>query len=399
MDGRVFALRTRAVRRSFIREILKVTEEPEIISFAGGLPQPDFFPSEEFALAAAKVLRAHGRQVLQYSTTEGYPPLREWVAKRYRARQGIEVDPSEILITNGSQQALDLVGKVFVDKGDLVLIERPGYLGAIQAFSMFEPEFRAVPLLADGIDLAALRQAARLPRAKLFYAVPNFGNPSGITYAKEKRAGVAEVLKGSGVVTVEDDPYGELRFIGTELPPIRSFLGGESVLLGSFSKIVAPGIRLGWVCAQADVMEHLVTAKQGTDLHSGYLSQRILFQYLSDNDLDAHIGRIRAAYRAQRDKMVEMLRAHFPPEVSFTEPEGGMFLWLTFPPEVDATELFEAGIREKVAFVPGASFYVDGGGGNTARLNFSNSDLDRIETGMERLARAVRRILDRRSGA
>ena len=395
MDDYSFAMRTQGLKRSFIREILKVTEEPDVISFAGGLPNPTLFPVKEFSAAAARVLAAEGERVLQYSTTEGFPPLRELIAKRYRERKGLQVDASQILITNGSQQGLDLLGKIFIDPGDSVLLERPAYLGAIQAFALYEPEFRTVPLEEDGPDLDRMEEelgdGKKSP--KLFYAVPNFQNPSGISYSREKRAAVARLLKGSGAVTVEDDPYGELRFIGEELPTLAGMLGERAVLLGSFSKIVAPGIRLGWICAPAQVMERLVTAKQGSDLHSNYFSQRVLYQYLSDNDLDAHIRRIRAAYGAQRDAMVKMLELHCPPEVSWTRPEGGMFLWLTLPGRLDAMELFDRAIKERVAFVPGAPFYVDGGGSTTLRLNFSNSDLARIETGIIRLSKAIKELL------
>ncbi len=390
-----FATRTRAIKRSFIREILKVTEEPDVISFAGGLPNPSLFPVQEFSAAAAKVLAAEGERALQYSTTEGFPPLREFIAKRYRERKGLAVQASSILITNGSQQGLDLLGKIFLDPGDLVLIERPAYLGAIQAFALYEPEFHTVLLEEDGPDLESLAEelatGGRGP--KLFYTVPNFQNPSGISYGRDKRAAVGRLLAGSDTVAVEDDPYGELRFLGEDLPMLAGSLGDRAVLLGSFSKIVAPGIRLGWVCAPEAVMQRLVTAKQGSDLHSNYFSQRVLYQYLCDNDLDAHIGRIRAAYGAQREAMVKMLELHCPPEVRWTRPEGGMFLWLTLPERLDAMELFERAIKERVAFVPGAPFYVDGGGSTTLRLNFSNSDLARIETGIIRLSKAMKELL------
>jgi len=270
-------------------------------------------------------------------------------------------------------------------------------LCAIQAFALYEPEFHTVPLEEDGPDLDRfadeLGAAAQGP--KLFYAVPNFQNPSGISYSREKRAAVARVLARSGDVTVEDDPCGELRFLGEDLPTLAGTLGERAVLLGSFSKIVVPGIRLGWICAPAQIMERLITAKQGSDLHSNYFSQRVLYQYLSDNDLEAHIARIRSAYGAQRDAMVKMLELHCPPEVSWTRPEGGMFLWRTLPDRLDAMELFDRAITERVAFVPGAPFYVDGGGSATLRLNFSSSDFARIETGIIRLSKAIKELLAR----
>jgi 2-aminoadipate transaminase len=400
----LFASRTRSVHRSFIREILKVTADPAIISFAGGLPNPAYFPVVEVAEAAAKVLAESGAEVLQYSTTEGYLPLREWIAARYLKRFGMKVDPAEVLITSGSQQGLDLIGKVFLNRGDRVLLERPAYLGAIQAFGMFEPTFRMVPLEEDGPNLEYLETELWNSSCKLFYTVPNFQNPSGVSYSAGKRRAVARLLAERNTILVEDDPYGELRFIGEDQPPIHTLLPGRSILLGSFSKIVAPGLRLGWIYAPAKMMERLITMKQGTDLHSNYLAQQIIHRHLTDHDLDDHVARIRSAYKAQRDLMVELLEELCPPEVSFTRPEGGMFLWMTLPEGISALELFEVALRENVAFVPGAAFYTDGGGGNTLRLNFSNSNPVKIEAGTKRLCKAIERLMNekaklRRAGA
>ena len=289
-----FAQRMSSVHRSFIREILKVTEDPQVISFAGGLPNPSFFPVRELAAAAQKVLEEGGESALQYSTTEGYPPLRALIAKRY-TRAGVKVGPEDILIVNGSQQALDLMGKVFLDKGDTVLMERPTYLAAIQAFGIFEPRFCALSLEEDGVSIGELEAALARTSAKLFYTIPNFQNPSGISYSEEKRRQAAEAMRGSSTILVEDDPYGELRFIGKDLPPIRSLMDDHpAVLLGTFSKIVSPGLRIGWVCAGREIMERLVIAKQASDLHSNGLAQRIVHRYMSDNDVEAHIARIRA---------------------------------------------------------------------------------------------------------
>lgn len=384
-----FANRMRKVRKSFIREILKVTENPEVISFAGGLPNPSFFPVQEIAAAAAKVLKESGENALQYSTTEGYFPLREYVASRYLQRHKLRVSADDILITNGSQQGLDLIGKVFLDKSDPIVIERPGYLGAIQAFSFYEPEFRTVPLLEDGIDFELLQKACKENKVKLYYAVPNFQNPSGITYSVQKRADIAHLLREHEIVFVEDDPYGELRFIGRDLPTVKDSPEDNVLLLGTFSKIVSPGLRLGWVCANKEIMEKLVVAKQAADLHSNYLSQRIVYQYIADNDLDHHISRIREAYGKQREFMISMLEECFPQEVKFTRPEGGMFLWVTLPEGMSSLELFDYAARANVAFVPGDPFYVDGGGSNTLRLNFSNADEEMIEEGIKRLAQAL----------
>ena len=393
MNEKLFANRMGTTHKSFIREILKVTENPKIISFAGGLPNPKFFPVKEIANASLKVLEENGENVLQYSTTEGYLPLREYIAERYRKKKGLKVDPDEILITNGSQQGLDLIGKVFLDTGDQIVIERPGYLGAIQAFSMYEPLFQSIPLFDDGIDTDLLEKTFMRNKIKLFYAVPNFQNPSGITYSRKRRRGVANILKRHNAIFVEDDPYGELRFIGEDLPSMRHYLEDNIILLGSFSKIITPGLRLGWVCAKKDIMERIIVAKQASDLHSNYLSQRIVHQYLIDNDINKHILKIRDAYKKRRDLMVSMIAEYFPEEIKYTKPEGGMFLWITLPEGISSLDLVNLAIKENVAFVPGNAFYVDGGGNNTLRLNFSNSDEEKIEEGIKRLAKIMKKSL------
>lgn len=385
-----FAARMDTVHKSFIREILKVTQRPEVISFAGGLPNPALFPAGALADAAEAVLRENGAGVLQYTTTEGYLPLRRFIAGRYRTRFGLSISPDEILITNGSQQGLDLLGKVFLNKGDSVLLELPSYLGAIQAFSIFEPNFCAVPLLEDGPDLTALEATLAQNPIKLFYGIPNFQNPSGISYSAEKRPQVAELLKRHGVAFVEDDPYGELRFAGTDAPSLRCFDAG-AILLGSFSKIVAPGLRIGWIVAPPPVMEKLIIAKQGADLHSNHLSQQIICHYLQNQSLDDHIDKIRQAYGAQQAAMTAAIEAHFPPNVRATHPEGGMFLWVTLPQNISAMDVLTEAGKLNVAFVPGQAFYANGTGGqNAMRLNFSNVDPARIETGIRRLAQAIK---------
>ena len=389
----LFADRMATTHKSFIREILKVTQDNNVISFAGGLPNPKLFPVEELADACLKVLREDGENVLQYNTTEGYPPLREYIAERYFVKRGLQVSPDEILITNGSQQGLDLIGKVFLNKGDRVVIERPGYLGAIQAFGIFEPEFVPVPLLEDGIDTDLLENALNAGRIKLFHTVINFQNPSGVTYSRRKREKLANIIKAQNTVLVEDNPYGELRFMGEDSPSMKSYLPDGTIVLGSFSKVVTPGLRLGWICAPADVMEKIVVAKQSSDLHSNYLSQRAVYRYLVDNDLDGHILNIREVYKRQRDTMVSTIEKHFPEEIKCTKPEGGMFLWATLPEKVSSLHLFKLASEENVAFVPGRAFYVDGGGDNTLRLNFSNSDEEKIEEGITRLAKVMKKML------
>lgn len=320
----LFANRMSKIPRSFVREILKVTEDPEIISFAGGLPHPESFPVDEIERATSGVLEKEGDRVLQYSNTEGYTPLREYIAKRY-LEKGLKVDAEEILITNGSQQCLDLVGKVFVNQNDGVLLEQPTYLAAIQAFSLYEPRFKSVPLLEDGVDAAGLKEILSKEDIKLFYAVTSFQNPTGITYSAQRRKEMAEILENHDTVFVEDDPYGEIRFMGKELPPVKSYLP-DSVLFGSFSKIISPGMRLGWIVAPGEVMDKLIIAKQASDLHSNYFTQRVVCQYLQDNDVEKHIQNIRRLYKRQRDRMVDAIEEYFPPEVEITRPEGGMFL-------------------------------------------------------------------------
>lgn len=389
----LYASRMNTIPKSFIREILKVTEDPEIISFAGGLPNPRFFPAQEIAQAAVEVLADRNGSPLQYSTTEGYGPLREYVAQRYRDKRGLDISPDEILITNGSQQALDLIGKVFIGQADAIAIERPAYLGAIQAFSAYEPQFCPVPLSADGVDIDRLGAVLAEHRIKFFHTVINFQNPSGISYSHDKRQQLAELLGQHNTIVLEDDPYAELRFEGTTTASMRTWLNDRAVLLGSFSKIVAPGLRLGWICAAREIMSKLVVAKQASDLHSNSLCQRMLHHYLIHNDIDGHIAIIIAAYREQRDAMIAAIEAHCPAEVNFTRPQGGMFLWMTLPSQLAAIELFERAVGKRVAFVPGTPFFVDGGGVHNMRLNFSNADENRIEEGIRRLGQIMKEML------
>ncbi len=382
-----FADRVAKAQRSFIREILKVTADPSVISFAGGLPNPASFPVAEIAAAAAKVLYESGPSALQYSTTEGYLPLRQWIARRYQEKKGMDVQPEDILITTGSQQALDLVAKVIVNAGDTVVMEKPGYLGAIQAFTIFRPSWRSVPLENDGPDLDALEKA--VDGAKLFYAVTSFQNPSGLSYSEEKRAAVAKILSGRKIFFLEDDPYGELRFKGQALAPVYKKRPEHSMLLGTFSKVAAPGFRLGWIVARGEIMNRLIIAKQAADLHTGSLDQMIVHQFLADNDFEAHVARIRELYGNQCRAMQAAIAKYFPKSVHVTDPDGGMFLWATLPQGHSATELLKRSVERKVAFVPGAAFFVDGTGENTFRLNYSNADAETIDEGIGRLAECM----------
>ena len=386
----IFAQRMAGVPRSFIREILKVSLDPTIISFAGGLPNAAYFPVSELAAATAKVLANQGASALQYSKTEGDEDLRRWIAQRYLEKKGLTIDADRILVTNGSQQGLDLLGKALLDDGDGVLIEEPGYLGAIQSLSLFRPRFLPVTLNDDGLDIAGLRAILHNERAKLLYAVPSFQNPSGVSYDDANRAQVAALAREHRFVVVEDDPYGELRFAGREARSFHHYLPEQTVLLGSFSKVVAPGFRLGWLVAPPWLHEKLLIAKQAADLHTSSFAQRVMATYLAENVLDTHIARITEAYGRQCRAMQETLQRHFPKEIAFTRPEGGMFLWGRLPAGMDAMELFQAAVAEKVVFVPGNPFYTGNGLTATMRFSFSCVDPETITEGVRRLARALR---------
>ena len=378
----LFADRMNNIPRSFIREILKVTSQPDVISFAGGLPNPLSFPSKEIAEAALNVLTEDSNNTLQYAVSEGYLPLREYLAKRY-TEKGMSVSPEEILITNGSQQGLDLCGKIFLNKNDKVILEAPSYLGAIQAFSAYQPEFLSVKIQEDGVDTKQLSELLWEHEVKLFYGIPNFQNPTGISYSSEKRKQVSEILSKTKTIFIEDDPYGEIRFSGASLPPIKQYLPDQTILLGSFSKIVAPGLRMGWIVAKKEFIEKLIVAKQAADLHSNFLSQRILYRLLTNFDIDKHTAKISELYKIQKEYMIEMMRIYFPKEIHYTDPDGGMFVWLTLPEYMDARELLKKAAYRNVVFVPGETFFVDGKGKNTIRLNFSNSQKEEMLEGIK----------------
>ncbi len=388
----MFAERIVNVPRSFIREILKVSLDPETISFAGGLPNRDYFPAEEILAATQLVFRSSGREILQYSNSEGLLALREYIAGRYLSHKGLHISPEDILITNGSQQGLDLLGKVLINTGDRVIIEQPGYLGAIQSLSIYRPTFLPVAVCDEGMDIGALREISAGRGAKLMYAVPNFQNPSGITYSAGNRRQVAEVAADEGFLLVEDDPYGELRFAGEQQPSFYNLLPEQTVLLGSFSKIVAPGLRIGWIVASGKIREKLLVAKQAADLHTSGFVQHILYRYLQDNDIDRHIARIIEAYGNQCQAMIASISRHLPSEIIWTRPEGGMFLWGRLPGAMSSMKLFDYAVQEKVVFVPGDPFYTTRIGVPTLRLNFSCADEATIEKGVLRLARALARM-------
>ncbi len=391
----IFSDRITDVPRSFIREILKVALDPSVISFAGGLPNRELFPAEEIREATNKVFSIHGRDIFQYSNSEGYLKLREYISERYLQKQGLAIPVENILITSGSQQGLDLLGKILLNEGDSLVIEEPGYLGAIQAFSMYKPEFLPIPLSRDGMDAGKLKETLSSEKPKLMYTVPNFQNPSGISYSQENRIKVAEILRATKTILIEDDPYGELRFEGEAKKSFKELLPDNTVLLGSFSKIIVPGFRLGWVVAPKLIMDKLIIAKQATDLHTSHFTQAIIYQYLKDNDIDSHISKIRTAYGNQCRAMLSSMARHFPADVTYTRPEGGMFVWAELPGNAAALDLFDLAVKDKVIFVPGDPFYINKKRTQTMRLNFSCVDEGTIETGIGRLGAAIRELLQK----
>jgi DNA-binding transcriptional MocR family regulator len=384
-----------ALKASEIREILKVTQRPEVISFAGGLPAPELFPVKTLAAATQKVFEEEGMKALQYSTTEGHAPLRRKIAERMRTTWDATVAPDQVLITSGSQQGLDLTGKLLLDEGDVVLCESPTYLGAISAWNVVRPRWVEVATDDAGMDPDALESALRAhPGAKAIYVIPNFQNPSGRTWSLERRQRFMEVVDRHDVYVVEDNPYGELRLEGDPIPSLKSLdRKGRVLALGTFSKVFCPGLRIAWIAAENPAYEKLVILKQGADLQTSTLGQLQVNRYLEENDLDADIAKIIPVYRERRDAMLAALDAEMPPGVSYTRPSGGLFLWMTLPERLSARTLLEECVRQNVAFVPGGAFYPNGDHENTLRLNYSNMPIERIREGVRRLASAIEKEL------
>jgi len=388
------ARRTERLKPSTIREMLKVTQNPAVISFGGGLPAAELFPVEDVSAAQNRVMRTRGAAALQYSVTDGIPELRDWVAARMTA-QGLDVSADDVVITGGSQQGLDLYGRVFLDAGDVVALENPSYLGAIQAFDAFEPRYLPIGSDEHGIVPDALERAfaAADPLPKFLYLVPNFENPTGNTLAAERRPEIVAICARFGVPVLEDDPYGEIWFDRTPPPPLLARAAkGNVTYLGTGSKMVAPGLRVAWmVIPDRDLRDKVVTAKQGADLHSSTYAQYVFHAYVEDEArLSAHLGRVRATYKARRDAMIAALRREMPAHVGWNTPEGGMFLWATVGAGIDTEELFERAVRDEVVFVPGRPFFPAKDRGDGMRLNFSAMPEERIAEGIARLARAVR---------
>ena len=389
------ARRVGRLKPSTIREMLKVTQNPAIISFGGGLPAADLFPVADISAAQDRVMRTRGAAALQYSVTDGIPELRRWVAERLGVQYGVGVTEADVIITGGSQQGLDLFARVYLDAGDVVALENPSYLGAIQAFDAFEPEYLPIPADDGGIvpDELAAAFASADPLPKFLYLVPNYGNPTGKTLAAERRPRIAEICARYGVPVLEDDPYGSLWFDAPPPAPIfASAARGAVTYLGTGSKIVAPGLRVAWmIVPDHDLRDKLVTAKQGADLHSSPYAQYVFHAYVEDGArLDAHLGRVRATYRERRDAMTTALAREMPAHVRWNAPDGGMFLWATAGTGIDTEALLERATRDEVVFVPGRPFYPNKDSGDAMRLNFSAMTPDRIAEGIGRLARAVR---------
>ncbi|MDE5933412.1 MAG: PLP-dependent aminotransferase family protein [Lachnospiraceae bacterium] len=375
----------KATPPSFVRGILKAASDPDIISFAGGLPNPISFPQEKLLESMERIVRSYGSAVFQYSITAGLPGLRQYIAERYNRIFGLSLTMDNIIITTGSQQALDLIGKVLLNKGDGIIVEKPTYLAAIQAFSMQQPVFYPVELTEDGMNAEQLAEALQNP-VKFIYAIPDFQNPTGLTYSAGNRERIYEILKGRDVILIEDDPYGELRFEGERLPYIGAGKLPGSILLGTFSKTVTPGMRTGFIVSEnKELLKYISIAKEASDLHTNIFSQYLLWDYLENNDLDGHIAEIKALYKKQAHAMMDAMERYFPPAVKYTRPHGGMFLWVTLPEGVSAMSLFPKALEKKVAFVPGDPFYIGVKNVNTMRLNFTNADCETIEEGIRRL--------------
>ena len=399
-----YAHRQTRMGSSVIRELLKLTQQPDIISFGGGLPAPEVFPVKEFQNACNTVLEQFGGQALQYSTTEGHLPLREMIA-RHTSRYSVEITPDNILITSGSQQALDFIGRLFIDRGDFIVVESPTYLGALQAWNAYGAQYVSVPSDENGMIVDELEKALRVG-PKFIYILPNFQNPSGSTLSLERRLKLVELADKYGVPIVEDDPYGQLRYEGEHLPsvvqldsqmrgPNGGTYTGNVIYMSTFSKLLAPGLRLAWIVAPPEVIRKLVMTKQAADLHSATFNQYVAYEVGKGGFLDEHVKVIRSIYKERRDVMMDTMAEVFPPEARWTHPKGGMFLWGILPEDMDAAEVLKVAIQKKVAFVPGVAFHPTGGGDNTMRLNFSFSKPDDIREGVTRLGLTLKEMVSK----
>ncbi|MGI5843829.1 MAG: PLP-dependent aminotransferase family protein [Candidatus Xenobium sp.] len=392
-----FARRMAGMSASEVREILKVTERPEILSFAGGLPAPELFPTKELAVQAKALLEEEGIRALQYAPTEGYLPLREWICERMNTVWGSQVTPSEILITSGSQQGLDLTTKVFLDEGDLVWCESPTYLAALGAFNAAMPRYEEMVTDQDGVILDGLEERLKKTPPKMVYVIPTFQNPSGRTWSMERRRGFMELMTKYGIPVIEDNAYYEVRFDEVEYCSLKSFdPEGLVVSLASFSKVLCPGLRVAWVAASPEIISRYIIIKQSTDLQTSNFNQMLIYRFLKNHDFDQRLEQLRDTYRIRRDAMVAALEEELPEGVNFTRPAGGMFIWLEMPENIDAHALLQRCLKAFVAFVPGFTFYPENGRRNTARLNFSNLPPEKIRQGVRAFAHCLAEEMEAR---
>ncbi|MBN1432584.1 MAG: PLP-dependent aminotransferase family protein [Methanomicrobiaceae archaeon] len=385
MDYR-FAARMRNAPESFLKKLFDVSSDPEIISFAGGLPDSNLIDVNGIKDSAAFVLDEEGREALQYTTTEGHLPLREYIAERYQKRLGISASADNIRIVNGSQQCLDIIGKIFIEKNDRIGIESPGYLGAIEAFSLYEPVIRSVEMNDSGPDLNAFAQLISDEKIKFFYGIPNFQNPTGRSYSKDTRKRIGDIISETDSLFYEDDAFGELAFNQVPRVPVNKYAPANVIICGSFSKTVAPGMRIGWIMAPREIISVFDAAKQAADLHSNYLCQKIMNHYLRNSDYDRHLKEVVSVYSRNCRLICDLLDDMADTGITHTSPEGGMFMTVNLPEGLSSMKLFEEGIRRGVAVLPGIPFYAGSGGEDMIRLNFSNTDEENIKEGMARLS-------------
>ena len=391
-----FSKRVPADGTDAVGAILKAAADPKIISFAGGLPAPELFPVEGMKEATDKVYAEHGQQALQYGAAKGVTELRELILKRVKEKENVDAKLENVMVTTGSEQAIDLVGKAFVNPGDTVLVEEPTYLCALDVFRSYGANFVSVPMDDDGMKMDALEEALKAhPETALVYTVPNFQNPTGRTMPAERRKKFAELAAKYDVPVLEDNPYGDIRFAGEHVPSVKSFdHAGKVFYMSTFSKILAPGFRLGWLVADPKVIEKLTVLKQSADLHTDNLVQYVVTEFFKENDVDAHVKKISDLYGKRKQLMIDGIKKYFPKDVKYTDPEGGMFLWVEVPGVTDTVELFKQCLEHNVAFVPGDPFFAGKPQPGTFRLNYSNMQEDQIEVGLKRLGEALSQALE-----
>ena len=387
--------RAKGMRASEIRELLRLTQKPEIISFAGGLPNPKAFPTNEISEIVSYILEHNYAFALQYGTTEGCDNLRGALANRLNGR-GMDITKDNIIITNGSQQGLDLLTKVFLNPGDEIIVGAPTYIGALSSFRAFQSKMRMIPLDNEGMKVDLLEAELKKMKKqgikpKFIYLVPTFQNPAGVTLSEDRRKWLIELSLEYGTYLIEDDPYGELRFSGKDVKPLKSYdKEGSVIYMGTFSKVLCPGFRTAWLLGNDEIIKKISLAKQSTDLCSNTFVQYIGYEYIKRGYIDLHIEKIKKMYSKKRDLMLDAMDEYFPDKAKWTRPDGGMFSWATFSKDVDTKEMFPKAVENNVAYIHGAAFHADGSGRNTMRLNFSHSDDDKIEEGIKRLGKVIK---------